>query len=76
MFVVQNPDVIIFTDSIPQLVLVCTGSAIVNAIGRILPYNYNWYENDSLNNDTLGNVCSGFYNVEVIDGLGCRYCDC
>ena len=35
-------DVIIFTDSIPATCTgKCTGSAIVNAIGGILPYNYN-----------------------------------
>ncbi|MBL56985.1 MAG: hypothetical protein CMP61_07360, partial [Flavobacteriales bacterium] len=68
----QMPDVLIFTDSIPATCTgKCTGSAIISVIGGLLPYNYNWYENDSLNNDTLGNVCAGFYNVEVTDGLGC-----
>lgn len=50
---------------------VCNGTATANASGGTAPYTYQW--NDALNQTTQTAIqlCSGTYNVTVIDANGC-----
>jgi gliding motility-associated-like protein len=47
-----------------------TGSAIVDGVGGVLPYNYFWPHNSSTNN-AQNNLLAGTYFVQIIDNNGC-----
>ena len=47
------------------------GSATVNAVGGIQPYNYQWNSSPAQFSSTLTNVLAGVYNVTVTDGNNC-----
>ncbi|MGM0649569.1 MAG: PKD domain-containing protein [Bacteroidota bacterium] len=48
---------------------VCDGEATVSVSGGISPYEYSW---DSINSNTLSNICAGFYELTVTDQYGCE----
>ncbi|MFK8044475.1 MAG: gliding motility-associated C-terminal domain-containing protein [Crocinitomicaceae bacterium] len=53
----------------------CNGSAQIAVIGGVLNYTYEW-KNTGTNlivgtNDSINNLCSGSYSVEVVDFNGC-----
>ena len=67
------PPLELTSDSVPSTCSgICDGIAIVNASGGTAPYDYNWFENGIVNNDSLMNVCADNYTVEVIDFNGCK----
>ena len=50
-----------------------TGEAIVSPVGGTTPYSYNWYDAPGVQTDSTAiSLPAGTYNVEVIDGNGCR----
>jgi gliding motility-associated-like protein len=48
----------------------CDGSVVVNPVGGIAPYAYVWSVPSQTTN-TLGNLCSGVYAVQITDGNNC-----
>lgn len=52
----------------------CNGAAWVNNIaGGVPPYSFNWSTASA--NDTIRNLCAGFYYVTVTDNVGCTKSD-
>ncbi|MFH1320625.1 MAG: gliding motility-associated C-terminal domain-containing protein [Bacteroidota bacterium] len=50
----------------------CDGEAGVAPSGGIPPYTFNWYnEIPPSANDSIYNLCAGFYPVEITDSIGC-----
>ncbi len=47
------------------------GSASVNVIGGVLPYNYLWDVEVGAGNQTISSLSAGTYEVTVTDGNGC-----
>ena len=67
------PPLVLTSDSVPSTCSgICDGIAIVDASGGTAPYDYYWFENDGINNDSLMNVCADNYTVEVRDYNGCK----
>jgi gliding motility-associated-like protein len=48
----------------------CDALAIVNTVGGVKPYTYQWNDPSSSTNDSL-NLCKGSYIVTITDALGC-----
>lgn len=47
---------------------VCSGKATITSTGGIAPFNYSW---DSVNSNTLNNLCAGNYHISVKDLYNC-----
>lgn len=54
--------------SVPNI---CDGKAFIFASNGVAPYSYIW-TNSSVN-DTLVNLCEGYYGYTVTDSIGCLY---
>lgn len=65
-------DVIITNVSAPGS---CDGSLVANTIGGTPPFTYTWYEYGNpisiSNAQSITNLCSGNYSLEISDSLGC-----
>ncbi len=48
----------------------CSGIAYVRAFGGVEPYVYVW--EDGTSNDSISNLCPGWYSVTVFDATGCQ----
>jgi hypothetical protein len=48
----------------------CDGSITINPTGGTGPLDFFWYNGDTVNT-TITDLCSGNYNVVVIDSIGC-----
>ncbi|MBO73353.1 MAG: hypothetical protein CMD35_07045, partial [Flavobacteriales bacterium] len=67
------PPLVLTSDSVPSTCSgICDGIAIVNSSGGTAPYDYYWFDNIGVNNDSLTNACAGNYTVEVTDNNGCK----
>ncbi|MCB0765956.1 MAG: gliding motility-associated C-terminal domain-containing protein, partial [Flavobacteriales bacterium] len=73
-YVVLEPDQLILNGSTTSSECgVCNGEAVVSVSGGQDPYLYLWTSGGSImgTSDTLSNICSGFYAVQVTDASGC-----
>ena len=71
-FTIGSPDEMTFTkDSINPDCSVDAGTAIVNVDGGVMPYDYTWDFDPSLNNGTASNLDEGSYSVTVTDANDC-----
>jgi len=49
--------------------LICDGMYSISVLGGTTPYSY--YGDNGANTQTISNLCSGIYNVTIIDASGC-----
>ena len=79
-FEITEPDEIVFTLSStnPQCDAVCDGSITATVTGGILPYSYQWFDEDDnpvvapgSGSNSVSQLCEGNYYLQVTDGNGC-----
>ena len=72
--VINSPDPLELTpDSVPSTCSgICDGIAIVHVTGGITPYTYNWFGYETMNKDSIYDVCAETYSVTVSDSNGCE----
>ena len=70
--IIGQPDQLVVVVDVQDETLVngCNGSATANPTGGTGPYTYSW--SDGQTTQTASNLCSGIYEVTVVDANGCE----